>query len=128
MSFRSREEKKGYLLFSNIASFSCTEKECESIEKDEIVQDSSKKKFLVYEKETKKGLFTINYITKWNFFDANNNWVNMSDSFIAASEELNLENKAFTIRSINNEEKEILEEYLKENNISSYSSFSPGRP
>lgn len=119
----NKEEKEKYLLFSNIASFSCTEKKCNNIEQEEIVNDSSKEKFLVYENGSKKGPFTINYITKWNFFDADNNWVNMSDNFIAASENLNLQSRNFTTRFINNEEMEILNKYLKENNISSYSSL-----
>ncbi len=119
----NKEVEKGYLLFSNVANFVCTEKDCDTVDIEKIISDSSKGKFLVYENGNKKGLFTIDYITKWNFFDTNNNWINMSDNFIAASENLDLENKEFTTRVITNEEKQILDKYLKENNISSYTSL-----
>lgn len=119
----NKETKQGYLLFSNVANFVCTEEDCKAIESEKIVSDSSKGKFLVYENETKQGLFTIDYITKWNFFDDSGNWVNISDSFIAANENLNLENKVFTTRTINNEEKKILDKFLQEKNISSYTSL-----
>lgn len=118
--FLGKEKKYGYLLLSNISSYKCTEKECNPIENEKIENDTKKGKFIVYQNFENQGKYKLNYINKWNFFDENDNWINLNGSFIAGSEDLLLEEKEYKTRKMTQDENIILENHLKENNIFSY--------
>ncbi len=118
-----KDKKEGYLLLSNISSYRCDKKECKSIEKEKINEKDSIDNFTVFESFNHRGNYKIKYINKWNFFDNYNNWVNISENFIAGSKSLDLKVQNFNIRKLNTEELTILEKYLKENNIDFYSNL-----
>lgn len=117
----SKEEKSGYLLLSNISSYTCNEKRCKVVEEDKFEEIASAGDFQVYETSENSGTYKIKYINKWNFFDSNNNWVNMNESFIAGSKDLELKVKEYQTREMSGEEIAILEKHLKENKVNTYS-------
>ncbi len=114
----SREEKNGYLLLSNISSYTCNKNSCKDTPNEEI---DTTKNFIVYKANQNIGTYKLKYINKWNFFDLNNNWQNIGDSFIAGSSSLELKVQDFDTRKMTKEELSLLDKHLKENKIGSYS-------
>ena len=116
----SIEEKSGYLLLSNISSYSCNKKECTIVEDEEMAEKEDLGNFNVYTSNT-SGIYKVKFINKWNFFDMNNNYSTLSDNFIAGSINLDLKVEDFDTREMSNEELSILNKHLKENKIEGYS-------
>lgn len=117
----SKEEKKGYLLLSNISSYTCNKKECTLIENKEMAEKENLEDFNVYELNKNSGTYKVKYINKWNFFDINNNYITLSDNFIAGSTSLDLKVQDFETRKMSDEEFSILNKHLKDNKIDGYS-------
>ncbi len=118
-----KEEKYGYLLLSDISSYKCTKKECKKIENTKIIEDTQKGNFQVFQNFESVGLYRVDYITKWNFFDSNNTWENITSSYIAGTESLELEVKKYETRTMNPDELAILQKHLNENDITTYTSL-----
>ncbi len=116
----NKVQKQGYLLLSNVSSYQCNKKGCKNIDKS-LVINNAKSDFQVFQYGENLGIFKLKYISKWNFFDQNNNWINISDNYIAGSEEIDLNVINFDKREMNDEEILILEKYLAENGVAGYS-------
>ncbi len=117
-------EKTGYLLISDITSYQCSnDNTCKNVTNTDILEEEEKQEFIVYQNNQYLGEYKVDYINKWNFFDANNQWVNIQDSFIAGSKNTELVIKEYETRTMNQEETVLLNKILKENNINTYSSL-----
>lgn len=119
-----KSNKKGYLLISNINSLECNNTvECKIISNEEIEEEENQSNYIVYEDKKYLGEYKIEYINKWNFFDLNNNWINLQSNFIAGSKNTNLVVKEYSTRTMYAEEINLLNKILLENNIKTYSSL-----
>ena len=116
----SKEEKSGYLLLSNISSYTCNKKSCKVVEDNKLGEIANAGDFQVYDTSQNSGTYKIKYINKWNFFDSNNNWINMNESFIAGSQDLDLKVVNYQTREMLGEELAILEKHLRENKVNTY--------
>ena len=114
----SKEEKSGFLLLSNISSYLCDKNGCKETKNEEV---NTAENFLVYENNKNIGTYKLKYINRWNFFDLNNEWINIGDNFFAGSENLDLKVQNFEIREMTKEELSLVKKHLQENKIYSYS-------
>lgn len=117
-----REENNGFLLISNIDTFFCDKKKCKEIPPEDLLK-KEQNGYQVYQENNYLGTFKLSYLNRWNFFDENGNWLNLSSDFIVGSKDLNLIVKPFEIRKMNTKEQEILDKELKKHNIMAYSSL-----
>ncbi len=114
----SRKKETGYLLLSNFATYACDKEFCKKVTNSNI--DVQNQIFQTYRNTEKLGDYTISYVNKWNFFDENHKWVNLSSNFIAGSKNLNLNVFPYETREMNESELASLDKILKDNAIVSY--------
>lgn len=114
----TNNNKKGYLLVSNIEALKCTKNKC-VIEPLTKFVDQKLDSFTVYNPDY-LGEYKATFNTKWNFFDLNGNWINVLDGFVAGSKSLNLKMPEYTTRNLNEQELADLKKILQKENINNY--------
>ena len=119
-----QNDESGYLLISNIDSYSCTKEKCNKVTSEVIMNEQNQSNYLVYQKDNYLGEYKVEFVNKWNFFDINGNWINLQSDFLAGSINTNLVVKEYEKRAMSSEETMEINKILQKNKITKYSILS----
>jgi len=118
----SHASKLGILLISNVNSLECDKSlSCEKVTSEQIMKDKTTLLLDTYEGNQYLGEYKVDYINKWNFYDSNNQWINLQNSFLAGSKEMHLQVKEYNTRKMTSEEQLEFDKLLQQNKVDSYS-------
>ena len=113
---RTKNNVKGYIVASTVGAFYCENLNCKSTDFAKI-NNQNKEQFNVYYQNQLRGTYSMQYTSTWNFFNQNQEWINMPTDFIAFSPSLNITLPKYNTRDYTALENEELTTYIKSQNF-----------
>jgi len=111
---------KGIIIVSELGGYSCNNLVCAYKSIEEL--DTDNKQIKTYQNNKYIGTYELDYLERWNFFE-NKKWKSLYGDFLGIEDSLNAKLLDYQTHDITNNEKEMIKDILKKNEIEETENF-----